>query len=303
MTNRNEDVAPSGNSANEASMGLSPIAEDGQTAEQQTAGQGSGVGEKQGARELHKLERWYFISQTVLAIIGVVAVCIYGGQLKQMLRANDLTRQSGLDQVNAQQEQMKLDEAAQVLIESATISDLPSGHPTVSLLFKNTGRTPNKPGEIKVADALIEPPGRAENEIAAVERGFQRLPSDAAIVPLTKLYSQQTRNTPMRFEDSLLSPKNIRLILSGQNRLMVYGIYSYPDMFDKIHHDRFCVNYYAPVNTDVGHDFVRTYLGNVAKRIPSDDEDSKFIKKALSDTVRTIPPSPVAMNFCVSGND
>jgi hypothetical protein len=45
-------------------------------------------------RELHWLEILNFSGQIILAIVGIIAVCIYGRQLREMNRTNDLTQQA-----------------------------------------------------------------------------------------------------------------------------------------------------------------------------------------------------------------
>ena len=62
-------------------------------AKQNGSGNG-GVSTKQIARELHWLEKLNIFGQMGLVVVGIIAASIYGCQLHQMKRTNDLTQQA-----------------------------------------------------------------------------------------------------------------------------------------------------------------------------------------------------------------
>ena len=92
-------------------------------------------------RELHDLEKLNIYFQMGLAIIGLAAVIIYGCELVEMCRTNNLMQQSERDQSQQQRDQMQLDEAAQLALSDPTIENFESGQPTVRLSFHNFGKT------------------------------------------------------------------------------------------------------------------------------------------------------------------
>jgi hypothetical protein len=241
-------------------------------------------------RELHVLEKWNIYCQMGLFILGIGLAAIYGFQLKTMR-----------GQLRVQQCQMQMDEAAQVMLEGATVSDFQSGNAIVRLSFKNTGKTPSEHTQVTVATGFIGPAGNENDEVRAVQYNFEHMPSDAISVPLSKLFSQVSRIVPLAVGGSSLPPENIKQVLAGKARFIVFGTYQYTDIFGKRYSNPFCMNY-TP-EQDRLQAYMKTYMGNVIEQLPANMENSDVIKKILTSSVPPTPPHPEAMSLCLSGNE
>jgi len=301
MTELNEQVAPAGTSSDGPSS--MPTLPDGPLPsgtdlprEQSLENQTNAI-----TRELHALEKLNIYFQMGLAIIGLAAVIIYGFELSQMRRTNNLMQESERDQSQQQRDQMQLDEAAQLALTDPTIENFESRQPTVRLTFHNFGKTPSVSGSVKIATELIGPGGNVANEVDAVERSFRNMPKNASVLPITKVYSQTGLTIPITFNQPGFSRQAVQSVMDGKNRVIFFGKYDYVDIFNKPHSDRFCVSFDEHIG-DAKQRFVKSLIENYTKQLGS-SEDDKELKQALAIASQAVPSVPSAMQLCDGGND
>jgi hypothetical protein len=206
-----------------------------------------------------------------------------------------------LRQERLAQRQMQLDEAAQMRLDSATITSFQSGKPEIALFFKNTGRTPALDGKITAMSGFIGTSGRAKDEVTAVEKNFKLLATDAGSLPLTTLYASDSRKVPITFPEQPLSPDQVQQIDKGDFRYMVFGTFEYKDIFGTSYKKRFCLNFHPSIED--GQDFIKSFIDNYMKKLPADEDDAAAMRNALTDAAVKLPQPPQPMDFCIAGND
>lgn len=197
--------------------------------------------------------------------------------------------------------QIELDEAAQVMLDGGTISELQSGVPLFNLTFKNTGKTPANQGTYKLLMGYLGPAGGdPEIEVTSVKKLLLLIPRGGPSNPITTLNAEQSRNVPVTFFTPII-PNDIQQVYLGNKRIVVYGVFEYKDIFSTIHQNHFCMVTQFPAKEDA----IRADLMNsIMKSIPSEDEEDEAIKKSMmASLTKSLSKAPQPLAFCLAGND
>jgi hypothetical protein len=152
MTNQNDSDNPSSDTKNQSPLDtpVTPVApQEGQTSEK---GNGRSENEKDVSTELAREFKWVelaqIVSNIILAIVGIFALCIYSGQLKEMRKSSKAAEdaaqaaQSAADTANDTLRETQQEQRPWVTIASAKVLEIKSGQPIKGqVVLMNSGKT------------------------------------------------------------------------------------------------------------------------------------------------------------------
>jgi hypothetical protein len=239
------------------------------------------------------------ICQVLIALVAGIGIWFAYRQE----RFNSQLIETNHEQVRVMHDQMELDEAAQLALDTGNISGLDSGVPQIALIFKNSGKTPSLNGRITVKIGGLGPAGSPEKEIAPIERAFKSISEQGFDIPIPTINASQSERSPITFPNEKLSQKDIRDISSGRMRLAVYGTLEYKDIFGALHKKRFCM---ATQPFEKGpQEIYKAAMNSAADSMPTDDGSAvrSALKGVAAAIARQMPQTPQAMAFCLAGND
>lgn len=250
MTNENNSDKPAADPQGQAPRQPPPIPSAPTQGEIGPDSDNGANNQQETARELAREFRWVEGAQLavngVLAIVGIIALCIYGGQLgvmhgqleeikkqyPQLQKSADAAR----DGVNQAQAGSRLDQRAWVsMVETA-------GKPEVNQPFivtvraRNTGKTFAE----DFSGTVIHDPLMGKDTIPDFEkreRAAGKNFDSIAILPPSTDYIAPISATKA---GEKLSQTGMDLITSGQMVIYVYGRLDYKDVFDCPHWTTFC---------------------------------------------------------------
>ena len=248
--------------------------------EMREQGKGNANPEQNSATELAREFRWVegasIISSVVLAVVGIIALCIYYGQLKVMrgqlgeiikqypeIQKSAAAAKSAADTADAtlknQQRSFEIDQRPYVVTEVPQFSGnglTPDKDIQANITFKNIGRTParkygtnvlllrfepgrnNKAGRAKLIRFMTSSFDQLEKKNAALRNEIEVNAAEQDLAPNATIFSTNTNSTVVSTQDF---PK----ITSGDITLFYIGIASYTDAFGGQYKTTFCYFYFG----------------------------------------------------------
>ncbi len=210
-------------------------------------GESKSDNEKNVSKELAREFRWVEFAQiasnVTLAVVGIIALCIYNGQLKEM-RKSTKAAQDAADAAKSAADtaaqtlrengsQFRIEERPYVSIENMRFDPpLEQSHEpaTIKLDFHNAGHTPALKATFTV-DVFVD------------NKRTAQLPRDFA----AELTIPSDRNSASSVNIWIRGPGDYDGIVAGTRRISIKGEITYFDIFQESHPTTFCAVYDAKV--------------------------------------------------------